>query len=278
MKYSDSVFYRKMYFSFPLKEEPALRGVYASLIKGTKNVLIDCGVSYNYPDIVQLAAEAGLRLSDIDMIMLTHCHSDHSGGLRRLKEEVPTLQVAAHPLGKPMLEDIDAHFKKRPVAAFHYLNGGSVTVDRVLEDNEEIDIGFPVRIIYTPGHSEDSLSVYLPEEKLLLSGDAIPHVHDMPFYDDLPAQRRTLAKLSELPTDAIISGFSGLWVQKEQGDIYGATTRLLDGVQKAVDDFGATRPGASMEEMGRYVLRQIEVTGLPIPIFITSLKEHMKTS
>jgi glyoxylase-like metal-dependent hydrolase (beta-lactamase superfamily II) len=29
----------------------------------------------------QLAAEAGLSLSDIDNVILTHCHGDHTGGL-----------------------------------------------------------------------------------------------------------------------------------------------------------------------------------------------------
>ena len=32
-------------------------------------------------------------------------------------------------------------------------------------DEEELDIGFPVRIYYTPGHSDDSISVYLPNDK-----------------------------------------------------------------------------------------------------------------
>jgi hypothetical protein len=59
MKFSERVYYRKMYFSFPMKEEPALREVWAALLKGEKNILVDCGVSYNYPDVAQLAPRRG---------------------------------------------------------------------------------------------------------------------------------------------------------------------------------------------------------------------------
>jgi glyoxylase-like metal-dependent hydrolase (beta-lactamase superfamily II) len=276
MKFSDRVFYRKMYFSFPMKEEPALREVYATLLKGNRNILVDCGVSYNYPDIVQMTAEADIKLADIDTVILTHCHGDHTGGLYRLKKENPKLQIWSHPLAKPMIEDIDAQFKIRPVPAYYVLMGGSVPVDRILADNETIDIGFPVKIFHTPGHSNDSLSLYLPEEKLTISGDAIPYIHDLPIYEDLNSVKASLVKLKTLPADYIISAFCGLWDQKKHGDVYLLTEKYIKNIQTSVTAFRQNQPDASIEDMGRYVLKEINVDGLPIPIFIRSIKEHIK--
>jgi len=259
-----------------MKEEPALREVHASLIKGSKNILVDCGVSYNYPDIAQMAVEAGIKPEDIDIVIITHCHGDHTGGLFRLKKENPKLQIWSHPMGKSMIEDIDAHFKIRPVAAFYTLMGGSVPVDRTLADGEVIDIGFPVKVIYTTGHSNDSLSLFLPEEKLIFSGDAIPYIYDLPIYEDLHAIKTSIAKLKALSADYIISSFCGLWDQKEKGDIFSLTEKHIGNIQNAVNEFSLKQPNAPIEDMGRYVLEKINVKGLPIPIFLTSIKEHIK--
>jgi glyoxylase-like metal-dependent hydrolase (beta-lactamase superfamily II) len=273
MQYSESVFYRKMYFSFPMKESPALREVYAALIKGGRNILVDCGVSYNYPDIAALAAEAGLTVADIDIAIITHCHSDHTGGLAALRRENPNVEIWAHPLGKPLIEDPEKQFAARPVPAFHFLNGGGVPVARELLDGEILDIGFDVQVFHTPGHSADSLSLYLPEQRLILSGDAIPYVEDMPIYEDLPALEASLEKLATLSSDTVISSFCGVWRHNQRGNIFDATKRHLANIQKAVDDFNSAVPDAAM---GRFVLERIGVAGQPIPIFLASLAEHLK--
>jgi len=265
-----------MYFSLIMKEEPSLREVYVGLLKGDKNVLVDSGVSYNYPDIVQLAAEADLCLSDIDVVVLTHCHADHAGGLYRLKQENPNLRILTHPLCRPMVEDINAQYQKRPVPAYFFLMGSSVSTDQVLEDGEVIDIGYEVKVIHTPGHSEDSLSLYVPEEKLLLSGDAVPNIHDLPIYEDLPALNSSLAKLKGLSAEYVISSFCGLWDHNKCENLFVVTQKHIENIQRAVEEFQRDHPKGSLEEMGRFVLQRIGVEGFPIPIFLASLKEHIK--
>lgn len=276
MKFSERVYYRKLYFSFPLKEVPALREVYNVLLKGQRNILVDCGVSYNYPDLEQEAAEAGLKLSDIDVVINTHCHSDHTGGNKRLKDEFPKLPFWCHEAGKSMVEDVDSQFKFRPVPAFYHLNGGAVHVDRVLEGGEVLDIGYPVKVLSTPGHSADSISLYLPEEELLISGDAIPHIHDIPIYENLDELEASLQMMGALKPKYVISAFSGLWDMKEKGDIFQITQEHLKKIQGAVDSFIKENPQGTPEEMGGYVLKKIGVNSAVIPLFLRSLEEHVK--
>ena len=278
MRLTDQIFYRKLYFSIPMKEAPSLREVYAVLIKGEKNILFDCGVSYHYPDIVCLAAEAGLTLADIDALVFSHCHADHTGGAAKLKAENPRMEIWASPLCRPMVEDIDLQFKLRPVAAFYTTMGGPVKVDRELKDGEIIDVGFPVEVLYTPGHSAGSISLYLPEQKTLLTGDAIPYVRDLPIYDDLAAEKASLEKLRARSADVIVSAFCGPWDQKKQGDVFAVTDDYLALVQSAVDTFLREHPDEPIEAMGRYVIGELGLDALPIPIFLTSLKEHIKVS
>lgn len=278
MKLTEQIYYRHMYFSMPIKAGPNLREVYNVLLKGEKNVLVDAGVSYNYPDVVQLLAEADLTVKDIDVIIITHCHADHTGGIAKLVKENPDIEIWASPLCGPMIEDIDVQFKARPVPAYYTIMGGPVKVTRQLEDGETIDIGFPIRIIYTPGHSADSISVYLPEKKVLISGDAIPYINDLPIYEDLDAVKSSLEKLRVLPTRYVISAFCGLWDQYRQPEIFALTEGHLNHVQESVDTFLKEHDQYSMEDMGRFVISELGLDALPIPIFITSLKEHIKAS
>lgn len=155
---------------------------------------------------------------------------------------------------------------------------GSVKVDRDLDDGEVIDIGFPVKVLYTPGHSADSISLYLPEQKLLIAGDAIPYINDLPIYEDLGAVKASLDRLRTYPALQVLSAFCGLWDQRRQPEIFALTDHHLAHIQQAVDTFRREHADSPIEDMGRYVIGELGLEALPIPIFLTSLKEHIKVS
>jgi glyoxylase-like metal-dependent hydrolase (beta-lactamase superfamily II) len=95
--------------------------------------------------IVTQAAASGRTVAQI---LLTHGHLDHSEGARRLAEltRAPVRAAdPAHRLGSEGLAD-----------------GDVVTA-----------AGCEVRVIGTPGHSADSLSLLLPEDGALLTGDTV---------------------------------------------------------------------------------------------------------
>lgn len=95
--------------------------------------------------IVRRAAETGRKVTQI---LLTHGHSDHSAGARRLAALTGAPVHAADPahrLGSEGLAD-----------------GEVVTA-----------AGCELRVLGTPGHSADSLSLLLPEDGALLTGDTV---------------------------------------------------------------------------------------------------------
>jgi glyoxylase-like metal-dependent hydrolase (beta-lactamase superfamily II) len=95
--------------------------------------------------VVAQAAAAGRRIAQI---LLTHGHEDHSAGARRLAGLTGAPVRAADP-------------------AFRLGAEGLGNGDVVLA------AGCELHVISTPGHSVDSLSLLLPEDGALLTGDSV---------------------------------------------------------------------------------------------------------
>ena len=68
------------------------------------NVLVDCATHASDVDeyILPALRELGLKSENIKYLILTHKHGDHSGGLLRISEQIPSL----HAIDKTMLLDI----------------------------------------------------------------------------------------------------------------------------------------------------------------------------
>lgn len=94
-------------------------------------------------------------------ILLTHAHFDHIGAVGALQKAYPSLPVYVHPADVP--------------AFTHPMNQyppdyPPVTVPANLKDPRELTW---LTVVETPGHTPGGVSYYLPEEKLLFSGDTL---------------------------------------------------------------------------------------------------------
>jgi glyoxylase-like metal-dependent hydrolase (beta-lactamase superfamily II) len=109
------------------------------------NTLVDVGRDDNIIDEIYHAS-TGVGKSKIEQVILTHNHYDHASLLPNIKNLFHP-QVYAY---SSHLEGVD-----------RYVKGGELikVADRICE------------IIYTPGHSNDSLCLYCEEEKSLFAGD-----------------------------------------------------------------------------------------------------------
>jgi len=88
-----------------------------------------------------------------------------------------------------------------------------------------------VSLIHTPGHSEDSVVVYLDAARVLLAGDILEW--PLPTFaqrDGQPAWIKTLRQLKQLPAEVIVPGH-GPAMGKELID---ANERYISGVYAAV--------------------------------------------
>ncbi|KXB07577.1 hypothetical protein AKJ54_00060 [candidate division MSBL1 archaeon SCGC-AAA382K21] len=176
------------------------------LIKNDKIVLVDAGTGLNSKRVDQKFREFGIKPEEIDILVNTHCHVDHSGGDSNILEasncELMTSKPAAEAL---RTADGEATLGRR-----FGLKIEPLEVSRVLEEGDEIELGkSTLKILSTPGHSNGSISLYEPREKALFSGDVVFRGGigrtDFPTSDPR-AMKKSLQKLSKLDVEKLYPG------------------------------------------------------------------------
>lgn len=108
------------------------------------NTLIDVGTdNFVYNELQSMSTGVGKRR--VEQIILTHEHFDHLGGLPLLINEY-----------KPSIIGLST----------------SLPLTEKAYDGMYVKMGDSEAVIYhTPGHSSDSICIYVPSEKILFSGD-----------------------------------------------------------------------------------------------------------
>jgi glyoxylase-like metal-dependent hydrolase (beta-lactamase superfamily II) len=194
------------------------RFVYTYLIYGETITLIGTGVSGCETQIFEYIHATGRDPSEIALIILTHSHPDHIGAARAI-QRATGCSIAAHPAGRAWIEDVELQCRERPVPGFTTLVSGSVQVDNELVDGDAIEPdetrAGEMQVFYTPGHSADSISLFLHNEGALFSGDAIPVSGDLPVYDDALLSVRSVKKLKAIRGIQVLLSS---WDEPRKGD------------------------------------------------------------
>ena len=98
----------------------------------------------------------------------THGHVDHMLGVERVKE-LYGVPFALHPDDGFLIESAAVHG-----AMYGFRVEAVPTVERSLADGDEVVFGNTrLRVIHTPGHTPGHVCLYLPQEKVLLTGDTL---------------------------------------------------------------------------------------------------------
>ena len=116
-------------------------------------------------EILGILRQHNLKLTQI---VVTHAHIDHVGGAMRLKAAT----------GAPILMNQDdyALLKLLDVQAawVGMQSPGPVQVDDAVSNGRVLKIGnISANVIHTPGHTEGSICLYFPKEKMLIAGDTL---------------------------------------------------------------------------------------------------------
>ncbi|ERH11785.1 MAG: Zn-dependent hydrolase [halophilic archaeon J07HB67] len=136
-------------------------------------LVIDAGLPGQTDDLVDALAAAGADLGGVCGVVVTHQDPDHAGCLAAFRERVADVRgtpptVYAHVADAPYVDGRAEPIKSDgdrypPTAVDVELVGGTVF---------RTDAG-PMRVVETPGHTPGHVSLYLPDQKLLLAADAL---------------------------------------------------------------------------------------------------------
>jgi len=138
-----------------------------------RNVIVDPGPASTAP--LLLEALGDLCVDRLDLVLLTHIHLDHSGGLAELLEAFPAAMVAVHPRGKPHLADPtrlwESSLRVIPEMAPAYGEPAPVDGYRFIPEGAEIPGALAVD---TPGHAPHHRSFFYktPAGPVLFAGEA----------------------------------------------------------------------------------------------------------
>jgi glyoxylase-like metal-dependent hydrolase (beta-lactamase superfamily II) len=127
----------------------------------------------------------------VEAVVCTHLHDDHLGMADRIRDEYGadlvlsrqewrTLQ--ADPFGAGFDDSMDAwgvpedrRIRSQPGASALRLASAP---DRLVDDGEEIDVGRPLRVIMTPGHTQGGIALVDEQKRRILTGDHVmPHLN-----------------------------------------------------------------------------------------------------
>ena len=123
------------------------------------HVLIDGGLTQSAPGIAANIEKLGFRLEDVKLIVNSHTHYDHAGGIAAL-QRASGAQVAASPKAKKALErggptEDDPQFGFGP----RHNNFPAVAHVRAIADGETLRAGdIAITVHFTPGHTPGGTS------------------------------------------------------------------------------------------------------------------------
>lgn len=204
--------------------------------------IVDAGFPGYYQVLVDGLRSIGHDLKDIDAVILTHIHADHTGFAERLRRDLD-IPVFVHESDMPASRKIPRippigfiinfwrPFVLRYILIRAVQNGVTRTEDipraTSYKDGEVLKAPGKLRAIHIPGHTEGHCMLYMENNSVIFTGDALvtlnlltgehvePHVPYRYLNDNYVKAQRSIAAIAdavtELGTVTMLPGHGRPW-------------------------------------------------------------------
>jgi metallo-beta-lactamase class B len=116
------------------------------------HILLDSGLPETVPHIRNNVKTLGFKLEDVEILLNSHAHFDHAGGLAELKRLTGAKLMIGEGDAKLIADGGRSDFQWGNNAAFHF---EPAVVDRILGDNDKVELGGVIMTArITPGHTK----------------------------------------------------------------------------------------------------------------------------
>jgi metallo-beta-lactamase class B len=206
------------------------------------DILIDGDIAESAPKIAANVAALGFRMKDIKLILNSHVHHDHAGGIAEL-QRLSGARVAASPATAKVLEqghsgtDDPQYGTLPPIRPVAHV--------KVVKDGETLHVGsLALTAHFTPGHTpggttwtwqscerDRCLNVAYVDSLTAVSSPGF-HFSSSTTYPNVRQDfEKSFTTVSTLPCDILLTPHpeaSDLWSRLERRDKSGETDALID--------------------------------------------------
>ncbi len=204
---------------------------------GGKLTLVDAGAPGDWDGFVRAVGSLARSLHDLETVLLTHAHSDHTGFAERARTDAHAVvrihrddEDMARTGAAPKNESGVARYLLRPEAyrtLFGLMRRKGLKVVPIHElstfdDGETLDVPGRPRVVHAPGHTEGSCAIWFERQRALVTGDALatrnpltgrmgPQIAPDGLNQDSERALRSLDTLAPLPVDLVLTGHGEPW-------------------------------------------------------------------
>ncbi|MEM2086073.1 MAG: MBL fold metallo-hydrolase [Archaeoglobaceae archaeon] len=161
----------------PLNVEGFRKFISSWVIKNGKNaVLVDVGPRSTIPKLIEALNYLGIK--DLEFVLLTHVHLDHSGGIAEILKKFPEVRVVAHKKAKIHLIDPEKLWKAsiEAIGELAEIYGKPEGIKESNLHSGKIEFaGREIEVIETLGHASHHQS-YVFGEFLFIGESAGVHI------------------------------------------------------------------------------------------------------
>ncbi len=178
---------------------------------GNRFMLVDCGTGFGSDLLERNIGEICPDLKKIRILLLTHAHADHIGGVPEV-QRASGCRLAAHEGDRAAIENGDPDYS---AASWYQMELQPMAVDITLAgEGGELPVGeVTVQWLHTPGHTPGSIVAVVDEPdgtRVLLGQDLHGPFHE-DFQSDQTAWRRSMAAVIGLQADVLGEGHYGVF-------------------------------------------------------------------